>query len=228
MFKNFHKNKYNSGPASTQGGVTLIELLVVIFIFMVITGITIFNYGKFNSSLSIQNLADDIALSVRRAQGFAIGVRGFGSSFSDGFGIHFTANPNLSEYTGSNKSFILFADIGITPNKKYDYNNSDTCGNLSSVNECMEVLKIISADQIESIYLNGEPTSRPQTSTLDILFYRPNPEPIFCYRSDPTNNDCTENSSISSVKIKISNITNPEVLKIITISNNGQISVSNN
>src|ERR1035437_8584732 len=142
MFKNFHKNKYNSG-------FTLVELLVVIFIFMIITGITIFSYGKFNSSLSIQNLADDIALSVRRAQGFAIGVRGTGSSFTDGYGIHFTANPNSPLNAGSNKAFILFTDMGITPNKKYNYDSSGKCGSPTSSNECMEVLSITSADRSE-------------------------------------------------------------------------------
>jgi len=230
MYKNFKKNKYSSGPASTQGGITLIELLVVIFIFMVITGITIFNYGKFNSSLSIQNLADDIALSVRRAQGYAIGVRGFSSSFIKGYGIHFTTNPDTSDLSaGSNKSFILFSDINITTPNKYNYDGTNICGPLSMANECLEVLNITSADQITQISLNDGDTTIPQTGTLDILFKRPNPEPIFCYRSDISHSDCDlGGSNISSVKIKISNITNLESSKMITISNNGQISVSNN
>ena len=223
MPKNFHKNKYNSG-------MTLIELLVVVFIFMIITSITIFSYGKFNSSLSIQNLADDIALSVRRAQGFAIGVRGASGSFTDGYGIHFTANPTISDLSaGSNKSFILFTDIATPtkpPNKKYDYDSSVKCGSLTLSNECMEVLSITSADQIDSIYLNSDLTSISQTGTVDILFYRPNPEPIFCYRSGPASIGCDKSSDISSIRIKISNITNPETFKIITIANNGQISVS--
>ncbi|MFA5773740.1 MAG: prepilin-type N-terminal cleavage/methylation domain-containing protein [Candidatus Paceibacterota bacterium] len=217
MFKNFHKNKYNSG-------VTLIELLVVIFIFMILTGITIFNYGKFNSSLSIQNLADDIALTVRRAQGFAIGVRGFGSSFSQGYGIHFTANQGL-DFAGSNKAFVLFADMN--PNYKYDHDSSNTCGkDITTGNECIEVLSIVSADEISAIFLNDSQTSLLPAGTIDILFKRPNPEPIFCVRSNPLSDSC-DSGTISSVRIKISNITNPETFKIITISNNGQINVSN-
>ena len=218
MSKNFHKNKYNSG-------VTLIELLVVIFIFMILTGITIFNYGKFNSSLSIQNLADDIALTVRRAQGFAIGVRGFGSSFNQGYGIHFTANQG-SDFAGSNKAFVLFADINTNPINKYHYDNSNICGSPSLGNECIEVLRIVSADEISAIYLNDGLNSLPQGGTVDILFKRPNPEPTFCVRSNLLSDSC-DSGAISSVRIKISNITNPETFKIITISNNGQINVSN-
>lgn len=227
MFKNFHKNKQNSGPASTQGGTTLIELLVVIFIFMTITGITIFNYGKFNSSLSIQNLADDIALTVRRAQGYAIGVRGYGDSFNQGYGVHFTTNPLVTghDYEGSDKSFILFADIAVPG--RYNHDNSGDCGTPTSNNECIEILSILSADKIESITLNNN-TVVPPRGSVDIMFKRPNPEPTFCYRDNVNNASCNSVGIISSIKIKISNISNSEVFKLITISNNGQISVSNN
>lgn len=221
MIKNFHKNKYNSG-------VTLIELLVVIVIFMIITGITIFSYGKFNSSISIQNLADDIALTVRRAQGYAIGVRGASGSFSDGYGIHFTADSTSSSYAGSNKSFILFADLNTAPLYKYNYDPALECGNPTTANECIEVLNIVSADQITEIKVNEETEVRSSTGTIDILFKRPNPEPFFCYRTNANQNSCdSESNPITKIKIKISNITNPEIFKIVTVSNNGQISVSN-
>ena len=217
MFKNFHKNKYNSG-------VTLIELMVVIIIFMIVTSITIFNYGKFRSSLSIQNLADDIALSVRRAQGFAIGVRGSGGSFTPGYGVHYTANPTLSLYAGSNKSFILFVDMGAAPNKKYDYDSSGTCGVPTTSNECLEMLSITTADKIESIFLNNDTTPISSLDTLDILFKRPAPEPIFCHRYGGINS--CDPTPISGIRIKISSEADSSIYKIITISNNGQISVS--
>lgn len=219
MFKSFHKNKYNRG-------VTLIELVVVIVIFMVISSITIFNYGNLNSSLSVQNLADDIALSVRKTQGYAIGVRGFGGFFSEGYGIHFTANPDASNaYTGSSKSFVLFVDMGATPNKKYDYSAFDKCGSPKVNNECLEILNIANTDKITGIFLDNDVVSVAQTSTIDILFNRPNPEPVFCFRSNPSSSDC-DVRTISSVKIKVTNANDPLVFRIITISNNGQISVS--
>jgi Tfp pilus assembly protein FimT len=218
MFKNFHKNKYNSG-------VTLIELIVVIIIFMIISSITIFNYGNLNSSLSTQNLADDIALSIRRAQGYAVGVRGYSGLFNEGYGIHFTTNPDISKlYTGSNKSFVLFADMA-TPNQKYDYDSSGKCGAPQTGNECIEVLNITSTDTITAIYLNSNTTPISSTSTVDILFNRPKSEPTFCYRSNPASAGC-DSVSISSVSVRVTSLRSPQSFRTITVSNNGQISTS--
>ena len=61
MFKRLNKNKYNRG-------MTLVELIVVLAIFMIILGLTIFDYSSFKSTTTIQNLADDIALTIRKAQ----------------------------------------------------------------------------------------------------------------------------------------------------------------
>lgn len=218
MFKKIHKNKYNSGT-------TLIELLVVIAIFAVISGITIFNYGKFNSSLTTQNLADDIALTIRRAQGYAIGVRGYNNTFNSGYGVHFTSNNNSQDlYTGSNKSFILFADL--TAGMNYNYNNSGKCGEVSQLNECIEMLSILSSDKIESIVLDNQ-TVVPERGSVDIWFKRPDPEPKFCYREDSDDQNCLSVDS-SSIKIKLSNSRTGEgeVSRWISIYNNGQISVS--
>ena len=108
MFNNFHNNKYNSG-------VTLIELLVVISIFLIISTTVIFNHGKLNSSLTTQNLADDIALSIRKVQNYAIGVHGVydpnssSSVFNYGYGVHISTEAEPSDiYSGSKKSFVLF------------------------------------------------------------------------------------------------------------------------
>lgn len=224
MFSKNYKNKY-------KRGVTLIELMVVIVIFMILTGITIFSYGKFNSSMSIQNLADDVSLAIRRAQGYAIGVKNYGTGFATGYGVHFSANgANISSlYKGSTKSFILFADL--SDDKSYD--DAGICGTLSQTNECLEILSITSADQISLISYtsSGVQNDAPLSSSLDIMFKRPTPEPYFCYRvnyaSNPTGNCDSISSTISSIRIKVISPNNLNSYKIITVSNNGQISVSN-
>jgi len=209
MFKNFYKNK--------KAGLTIIELMVVISIFMIITGITIFNYGKFNSSSSVQNLADDIALTVRRAQGYAIGVHGVGNSFDEGYGVRFTTNSIESGNSGSSSSFVLFADRN--KNRVYNDNNYGICGTFTNGDECMEILNIKSADEIKEISLiSGQYTQTP--TSVDVTFKRPNPEPKFWANG--------VEQSITSLKIKISSSNNDGLDKYITISNNGQISVSNN
>ena len=169
MTKKILKRKYNSG-------ITLIELLVVISIFAIISSITVFNYSKFKSTATLQNLADDIALSVRRVQGYAIGVKGYNDEFGLSYGIHFTPNPELtSAYSGSYKSLILFIDMN--GNGKYDGGSS--CGNPSEGDECLEVLSITNANEVYEIHLyeNGHDVTIDKKDTLDILFKRHNPEP---------------------------------------------------
>jgi len=237
MFKYFYKNKYNSG-------VTLVELMVVIVIFVIISGVVIFNYGQFRSSSSIQNLADDIALSIRKAQSYAIGVRGSGSIFDIGYGVHFTLNSETEFFYGSNKLFILFADV--EKNDTYDYNGKSECEEPTKKNECLEALSITSADKISAIILyDGEnKVVLDGKDTVDIVFNRPNPEPIFCYRKDSSgggtpidkgkgkgkggvtvSSSCSQ-TVFSHIGITISNISDSSVFKTITIWNNGQISVS--
>ncbi|HUC88647.1 MAG TPA: prepilin-type N-terminal cleavage/methylation domain-containing protein [Candidatus Paceibacterota bacterium] len=229
MFKNFKKIKCNAGlpalreqaglPAmpvhARQAGMTLIELLVVISIFAILTSMTIFDYGSFRSSVSINNLADDIALSIRKAQSYAIGVHALSSSnFLSGYGVHFT--------TGSNKSFVIFNDIN---NNKF-YDATSGCGSGSI--ECNEVLSITSADKISAIYLNDDRENGkgpiPSNYSMDISFKRPNPDAHFC-ESSPISNPCNvNNDNASHVEIVVSNDNNIKS-ETITIWNTGQISV---
>lgn len=233
MFKIFSIKKYNSG-------VTLVELIVVIFIFVLMSGVILFNYDKFRSQTSLQNLADDVALSVRKAQSYAIGVHKSSNVFDIGYGIHFSLNPITENYSGSRKLFVLFADVN--PNNTYDYaTGSKTCLNPDSKNECLEAFSITSADQIQVVFLgiNGKEQKIGEKDSIDIVFNRPNPEPIFCHRkegsdgglggpipADGGSSSSCEKVIISYVKILISNISDDTISKIITVWNNGQISVS--
>lgn len=211
MFKNFYKNKYNSG-------ITLVELLVVMSIFVIITTIAIFNYGKFDSSISTQNLADDIALTIRKAQSYAIGVRGLGNEFNYRYGVHFTTNPTPgSAFAGSNTSFIFFVDMNNSD--AYEFDNK--CGNPSETwNDCLEILNITSTDFIQDIYLGSKDNPMGPEDAVDIFFTRPNLEPTF-YDGNSLK------LGIPSVTIKVSNQDNSVGSKFITVYNNGQISVSN-
>lgn len=176
--------------SSRKSGMTVVELMVVLAIFMLITGLTIFDYGRFRSSVSLQNLADDIALSIRRTQSYAIGVQGSLNSFSNGFGIHFsTLAPSDVALAGSNKSFIIFSDIADKDgyqNKVYDYRISDTSvcdkSTLAFGNECIDLLKINSSDEIVSLCPNS--SKNPEDCTTkgyaDIVFLRPNPNAHIC------------------------------------------------
>jgi len=217
MFKNLSKNKYHFNYY--QRGMTLIELLVVIAIFTVISSMIMFNYGDFRSTASTQNLANDIALSIRKAQSSAIGVVGVNSNFQYAHGIHFTTKPNqLNSTSGSDKSFVLFTDLN--SNGTYDSGNSP-CGSFQSGNECKEILKINGNDKISSFSLDG---ATSQKGTLDIVFKRPNPDAIFCFMSGYNNFGCSSASYVTITIINNQNV-NKIISQKITVWNTGQISV---
>ena len=228
---------HTKNTSSLNAGMTLIELLVVLGIFIMIVSLTIFNYGSYRSSVSIQNLSNDIALSIRKAQSYAIGVANTTSSaqFSYGYGLHFSTvqDPPTPAHTGSNKAFLIFTDVS----KDYMFQSTGSACSYTTVtatNECAEELSILTPDQVSTIYLNssissiiaGTAIAQPQGSSVDIVFLRPNPDAHFCYRKTPTfvNGDtCDQSSSISNVTIKIASMQNSNV-RYITVWNTGQIS----
>ena len=87
----------------TQAGFTLIELLVVTSILIIITGLMLVNHSQFGGKILLQNLAYDVALSIRQAQVYGISVRQFGSgNFGVAYGMHFAVS--------SPKTYELFGD----------------------------------------------------------------------------------------------------------------------
>jgi prepilin-type N-terminal cleavage/methylation domain-containing protein len=218
MLKNFFKVKY----CLKNQGMTLVELMVVLAIFMIITGLVIFDYGSFRSSTSTQNLANDIALSVRKAQSYAIGVRGVGTNFLIRHGIHFSTDTDNSEPSaGSNKSFVLFTDNNV--DNKYNIGECTT----PSVSECQEILTINGADEISGFYLNSyQGTLRK--GTLDIFFERPNPDAKFCFIEEGTSS-CASGFSYVTIEISNGRIEEGEkIIRKITIWSTGQIGANQN
>jgi len=90
--------------AQGQKGFSLIELLVVTGILTIITALMLANNNKFGGVILLENLAYDVALSMREAQVYGISVRQFGSgNFDVGYGLHFD--------TVSTMSYSLFGDV---------------------------------------------------------------------------------------------------------------------
>lgn len=205
-----------------NSGFTLIEMAVVLGIFLLISGLIIFNYSDFHSNVSLENLAQDVALNIRRAQSYATGSKGAGSEFP-GYGIHFNTDSNfVTQHSGGPKSFIFFADLASSPVPSgypiYDESNvRKECGydNLIGGNECIEDITINSTDIINEICLNG---SSCVPGTLDIVFTRPDPDPTFCFL--PTGSSMCA-GSVSSASIHLISVTGKE--KVITVWNTGQI-----
>lgn len=205
----------------STAGFTLIELIVVIFIIGLISGLVAFNYGKFRSDVTVESLAQDIALTIRRAQVYSVGTKGTDSIFPS-YGIHFNI-PGSIAVTGTEKDIVFFADVppfGVRlANGEYDNGTSTTdCPTLtvSYGDECMEVINIKSTDKITALCTDNG-TNCSTNASLDIVFTRPNTEAQFCYKTGGT---CT---SPTDVTIKVESLKGS--IKYINVWNSGQINV---
>lgn len=207
----------------TQSGLTVVEVMVVVAIFALVTSVLFFNFSKFTTNVSLKNLAQEIALMVRKAQTYATGVHNLdGISVSStqfpSYGISFSTSTSGGAYAPTNKKFVLFADVANSSgstNRFYDNNNS-ACGNPSSVRECVEMLTITSGDRIVSLCTDlGCITN----GSANVLFRRPTPDAEICVVSGST---CGSLRAYLEVNIESAKGST----KKITIWNTGQIAVS--
>lgn len=139
-------------------GFTLIELLVVTAILILITGLMLANHSKFGGRILLENLAYDMALTVRQAQVYGISVRQFGSgNFSSGYGMHFAVS--------SPTSYVLFADA------------VQVDGMLSN-GETVQTYNIDRGYRIEKLCAPSGTDIDTCTSvaSLDVLYKRPEPD----------------------------------------------------
>jgi prepilin-type N-terminal cleavage/methylation domain-containing protein len=89
----------------TTTGFSLIELMVVIAIFAIISGVIMFNYGRFSSNMIVTNLAYEAALAVRQAQVYGISVKKTteGAKFDASYGVWFSESDKQNFYLFSDK-----------------------------------------------------------------------------------------------------------------------------
>jgi len=187
----------------SKKGMTLIELLVVLAIFFIMSAVTIFDYNSFKSNASLQNLSNEISLSIRKAQTYAVGVGGISGRFDEGYGVCFSKNEDY------NKVFAIYS--GDIDSFNEDYLSSD-CEESSS--SCMEILSIKSDEEVTGFYVND--SLDEDIEFLNIYFLRPNPEAIFYSNQGEM--------SVQSIGVLITNAGTGKS-KIIKVSNTGQISV---
>ncbi|HEY4514113.1 MAG TPA: prepilin-type N-terminal cleavage/methylation domain-containing protein [Candidatus Paceibacterota bacterium] len=152
--------------SKSDKGFTLMELLVVMGIIVIISSLILASNTRFGGAVILQNLAYDIALSIRQAQVYGISVRGTGASnFNAGYGMYFdtTTNP---------KNYVLFADTN--GNGLYTISAVDSSERIAStdIGRNYYIDAVCAPATIDgNTKLCTSPVER-----LDIVFRRPEPD----------------------------------------------------
>ncbi len=169
MKKNL-KSKYNTG-------FTLIELLVTIVIFVILTGVVLFNQRGFDNTVLLNNLTYDIALTIRQAQTFGVNTRESASSTSitgyvfPPYGIFLNIDNTAG---GSDKNIILFSDT--TPDSKFNNELSLSCP--ANDAECVQRYSIKRGSYIKQICVPLGIVEDCDVQKLTIMFKRPKPDAL--------------------------------------------------
>jgi type II secretory pathway pseudopilin PulG len=86
------------------GGFALVELLVAISIIVILSVSLLFQQNKFDSSVQITNVAQEIKTVIQEAQRYGTSSLVGDSSGGDSYGVYFDLNNN-------NQGFFLFRDV---------------------------------------------------------------------------------------------------------------------
>ena len=183
-------------------GVTFIELVVVISIFSIIAGTLLVNFSRFGRSITLQNLAQDIALQINSVQKEAISGRTndflatcnrASEDCSPRYGIYLTSigdtnNANMQSYGGnSGKTLFKFFDYMGGFDNKLMYGNN-LCGT-GLATECLDNISLGQGNFISEICGGvGSECDGPITQGVNIVFKRPFPDAIITGDDDTVYN----------------------------------------
>ncbi len=195
-----------------KAGFTLIELLVVVGIIVVVTAIVLANNNQYGGQVQLQNLAYDVALSVRQAQVYGISVARFGSgataSFSNGYGMHF----DMSSPT----TYTLFADA-VAKNGLYD---SGELVSASNIGRGYAISLLCSPAGTDAKCTGGTSVSK-----LDILFVRPEPDALITSCGASCVSSCFLNPAVCAASARITLQSPRGDTMSVSVQANGQIAV---
>lgn len=211
-------------------GFTLIEMLMVLAIFTILTSVVMYNYAEFNSKTIMSNMAYEIALTVRQAQVYSLGVRGQvgAGSFDNRYGVYFNTS-------NGGKEFAFFFDR--KPAGAEEVPNGWCDGDAGEPNclacisggesECLEkvaltrdiyISKLCLSNGIDPIDQGGNCTETTNEEDVSITFDRPNPDAKIRVDSD-------EEYSNKNIGIVVKNSFGNQ--RAVIIRSTGQISVIN-
>lgn len=184
MKSTYKKNYIKIFSLKSQQGFTFIELIVVMSIFSLVASVVLFNFSSFNTNITSQNLAQEIALQIKQAQTDAISGTRFvvfpknpdNIEGAPTYGVRFDIDTEDADNYLDSKSMIYFADRNsdgeyqhVVVGNECDYNTSGT--------ECVARIQINTGDIIAGICVDsGCDNGVFDQEKATILFRRPFPE----------------------------------------------------
>lgn len=162
-----------------NAGMTAIELVVVMGIFAAISSTVLFNYRNFSNNVALQNLAQDVALQIKRAQTESVSGRLpilsgnqllesgnlLPTDWKPSYGVAFQTDVANNWDLGGG-GFAYYFNKGLPPpppdfvevnRDLYDFTETtyEGCGALApGDSECLEEIKISSGDYIDMLCFN--------------------------------------------------------------------------
>lgn len=190
------KRRFNAFMSKRNHGFTLIEILVAMGIFALITSVTLVNHRSFSENLRVENLAYDIALTIRKAQVFGLSVKvSNADEFTAGYGVYFN----------NNNTYLLFSD----DDKNDKFNTGDDILETIKLPTNFIISDLCAGDTIGSLDCS--------ITSLGAIFNRPDPSAIIIKNDD----NISSPSNHAQVIIRANNGTEWK----INITGTGQISV---
>lgn len=176
--------------------------MVVTAIFVILSAIVLANNSRFGNIIVLQNLAHDIALSVRESQVYGIAVRrynapGGAGSFAYGYGMHFAPGT----------TYELFADANA--NGKWD------------AGETVRQTTLTGGYTISNVCA---PQASCGLTRVDILFKRPEPDACISASGEVSlDGDAHCVSAVQRASITVTSARDDSAT--VVIESSGQISV---
>ena len=202
------KNRGLPREAQRSGGFTLIELMVVIAISTIVMTSLIIQQSKWNNRLTINTQTYELALIIRQAQYYSLGVRGSnllsGDQFSASYGtyIDMTVPNQYIFFIDKNKNNFLDSGETIETNFLHGVEIDRVCGTKKGSEKC--------STEVQSIESVGISWFRPRLNAVIIFFNHGGGSP----------------SSIEPpVTIYLKSTGNTNLETSITVNSNGLISI---
>jgi competence protein ComGC len=202
----------NSRLTRLNWGFTLMELMVVMFVSTVILTTLVVQNNRWNDQLTVNTQAYEVALMIRQAQIYSLGVRedkdGSGNKFDVGYGV-FLDMATPDRYT-------FFADRN--KDLKMDLNEAIEAKNFS---RGVTMKKICGFNPGGQEKCSSDSNNNGNLYKMSVSFRRPDPQAILL----PLNNGGNYYNGVNPpIKIYLQSIGGKE--SFMTIDTSGQISIS--